>query len=641
MPQKRLAPPPAKDKNFDTRLENRIERQRQEARRNAEKKRSQRMANKKKSAVEILAQAIAEMSSMSQQASSTIAEMESTFDELAASAAQTTGATEESSTVINQNTTAAETAKRQSQASYEKVDSLQRHITTTIAGIGNLVAGINATLQSNHATATQIQTLESQTTAIVDSMTEVLNISDQINLFALNAAIEASRAGEHGLGFSVVADEIRKLAEQTEGISNRITQSVTSVGTGVNRVKADLESLVQRAEKDAAQADEINQSLNSALAIIETVRQNSKAVDGLLEAFNRQMARMLQNGETIATGASQFSAAIEQAGASVQEQVKGLEAISKTAVDLENQINQLAEESYSEAMAEDLATSAEELSAIVEQSSASVEQISSAINEIAQTALQQANLADENMQLAEKTTRSAADIATNARENQENTNTQRQMLENVKQETAAIIGGITNMAEALAESAQKIIALKNNILGMERAGAKLTTTNLLTHLLAVTGRIESVKAGEHGVGFASVSDDIRQLVEQSSEKITDMGEKIRLVQETLNMLSSDIDVTAASVRQEVENARKTTSRLVQMETDALEVLQSAGAIEQFAQDAHRALEQIRQGVENINQAAEQSTTACQQAAAAAAQQGQAMTELASAAEEIAGQADLL
>lgn len=481
--------------------------------------------------------------------------------------------------------------------------------------------------------------LESQALTIREGVTGILQISDQINLFAINAAIEASRAGEHGAGFAVVADEVRKLAEQTGTIAAQITEATTAVSENVNNVNTELASLLSQAAKDAGDANQITGILEKALADIETVREKSTEIIEYFNLFNEQMSTMEQNGELISTGATQYASSITQASNSIQEQVKGLEAISKTAVDLDGQVTRMSGDKYTQTAAEDLATSAEELSAIVEESSASVQQISSAINEIAQTAAQQSELAGENSALADQAVDIAARISDNAENSLQSTQAMKNQLKTVEKNSTQMITGIGQMADALVTSANKINVLFNDISKLDRAVGKLTNVNLLTHLLSVSGRIESAKAGGHGMGFATVSEDIRQLVALSAEKIIDTSDNVRAIQATLKTIAGEVELTGTGVRQEVESAKKTTTRLMQMEADIVDVVQGVTGIRQTAEDAHKSLETVKKSIDNIRQAAEQASTACEEAASAVAQQGQAMNELASTSEEIAAQAD--
>ncbi len=139
--------------------------------------------------------------------------------------------------------------------------------------IGRSLTGLHDLVNEVQGNAMAIERLADETGTIGKVLTVIRSIAEQTNLLALNAAIEAARAGEQGRGFAVVADEVRTLAQRTSGATEEIQLLIGSLQTAAHRSVQAMRIQVNHAEETAQLAETADSALNQIVATISSIEQ--------------------------------------------------------------------------------------------------------------------------------------------------------------------------------------------------------------------------------------------------------------------------------------------------------------------------------------------------------------------------------
>lgn len=179
-----------------------------------------------------------------------------------------------------------------------------------------------------------VQNLDTQAQRISELVSVIQNIASQTNLLALNAAIEAARAGEHGRGFAVVADEVRRLAEDVSISVTDITGIVDSIQQESAQVTESLETGYQEVEQGTSQIQETTETFTDISTAIEDMVVSIQVVIANLADVSNDSDSMLGAIQEISAVAEESAAGIEQTSASSQETSSSMEEIVASSEDL-------------------------------------------------------------------------------------------------------------------------------------------------------------------------------------------------------------------------------------------------------------------------------------------------------------------
>ena len=221
-------------------------------------------------------------------------------------------------------------------------------------------------------TAQRIQDLGVQSQKIGEIIQVIDDIAEQTNLLALNAAIEAARAGEHGKGFAVVADEVRKLAERSGKATKEIAELITNIQRGTKVAVDSMQVGTREVESGVELAQDAGQSLKE---IVQGVNTAGEQVHKIMEIINE-----------ILTGSEEVSKAVNNVAAITEENSAATEEMSASAEEVNSSMQNIA------SISEENASGAEEVSASTEELTASIEEISSSSEQLARMAQELQNM---------------------------------------------------------------------------------------------------------------------------------------------------------------------------------------------------------------------------------------------------------
>ncbi|MFD1735087.1 methyl-accepting chemotaxis protein [Bacillus salitolerans] len=282
-------------------------------------------------------------------------------EQLNASAQESNSATEQISYLIQENAEGIETQLAQFNGVQSSINEMSQGIeqitmnsesmldttehsnqltTSGAQSIQKVVGQMTKISQSVKETTDVIVTLGERSKEISDIVNLITNISEQTNLLALNAAIEAARAGEHGKGFAVVADEVRKLAEESKRSAAQITAMISIIQQDTNTAVLSMENGKLEVETGLSYTEEASSAFVQIEESIQDVTSKVEEVSSSIQQLNALSTEIVKIVDEVKGISEKSVAATQEVSAGTEENLATIEEVSNSAQSL----SQLADE---------------------------------------------------------------------------------------------------------------------------------------------------------------------------------------------------------------------------------------------------------------------------------------------------------
>ena len=404
-------------------------------------------------------------------------------------------------------------------------------ITSSVDNVDLTVMRMQNTISVAKNASTKSEELKLSSQSIGSVVGLIAKIADQTNLLALNAAIEASRAKEHGKGFAVVADETHLLAGESEKNAEHISAMVSTIQMSIDNITNFIVNTTNIIGNTGKTGESLSKKMGELKKISVYTVEATKSINIHIEKLHDNSTLILDGSKNITDGTSNIALLVDQTMNDVEFQTNTLIEAQEDIKELSHLADDLKYSTNSIETAEDIINLADQISSSTEDVQLHLSQVNLSLDDINQ----QSNLTNKTTLNIKKY---LEDVLSNAMDIDSLILISRRNFDILKisfTEAKHILLNIKLDIEKSVVQGQsgnlELSVTTKEIKNVNKTVSNISKSIVQLKMLAISGSIESARAGNFGKGFAVVSNDIRNLskdLETNTDTICDIVESMNI-----------------------------------------------------------------------------------------------------------------